>query len=110
MNEEDLLKEEAPPLPDPVPEPEAEQDTAPEADTAPPEVPLEERLSAVRRGVPFSHAIQSRSDQRIRVIGYARRAQPFAVSERISTDGCRNGWYEIAPPAGFSPAPIRGSS
>ncbi|MCK9460822.1 MAG: L,D-transpeptidase [Proteobacteria bacterium] len=31
-----------------------------------------------------------------RVIAYARRGAQFRVGERVSTDGCKRGWHEIA--------------
>ncbi len=93
VNEKLLLEDE---LPEPLPEPtEAAQE---DAEPAAPEEEIEEPVFP-NHGVAFHFHTQLRGDpsQDAGVIAYARRGATFRLSERVSTKGCKKGWYEVAP-------------
>jgi hypothetical protein len=92
VNEKQLLESEVPKAP---PEPEVAK---------PVEEPVEEVEEAEapkfpHYGVAFHFHAQMRAEPvaDARVAAYSRRGATFRLSERISTEGCKKGWYEVEP-------------
>ena len=100
INENQLLKEEV--GEEFIPEPETGKEGDKASDEEVPETPAPEKRFPLF-GVAFHFHAQFRAGPSFdsRVIGYARRGATFRLSERLSTDGCSRGWYEVSPGALF---------
>lgn len=95
INENILLKEEAPEAhTEPVNAPPAELSI--DTDTAAEET-IEKQFPLFGVAFHFHTQFKAEAKNESRVIGYARRGAAFRVSDKISTEGCKSGWHEIAP-------------